>query len=73
MSLFEYVPHPRIAARKDRRPHTVKEQHKLGFNGTLGKSITQGVGAMWCAYVFAALALVALPQAIKGGALPMVQ
>lgn len=28
---------------------------------------------MWCAYVFAALALVALPQAIQGGSLTMVQ
>lgn len=28
---------------------------------------------MWCAYAFAALALVALPQAVKGGALTIVQ
>ena len=73
MSQFTYVPHPRIAARKDHPPRTTGEQHKLGFNGTLGKTITEGVGTMWCAYAFAVLALVALPSAIKGGALPMVQ
>ena len=28
---------------------------------------------MWCAYAFAALALVALPQAIHGGSLTIVQ
>ncbi|MDE2391101.1 MAG: hypothetical protein KGL65_05775, partial [Rhodospirillales bacterium] len=29
--------------------------------------ITNTVGTMWCAYVFAAIALVSLPEAIKGG------
>jgi DNA integrity scanning protein DisA with diadenylate cyclase activity len=28
---------------------------------------------MWCAYVFAALALVALPDALKGGVFPTIQ
>ena len=46
MSLFTYVAHPRIAARKDHPPRTTGEQHKLGFNGTLGKTITGGVGIM---------------------------
>ena len=73
MSLFEYVPHPRIAARERQSPPKVKEQHKGGFNGRLAGLITQGVGTMWCAYAFAALALVALPQAIHGGSLTIVQ
>ena len=73
MSLFNYVPHPRIAARKVQPPRTVKEMHGLGFNGRVAKVITELVGTMWCAYAFAALALVALPQAIRGGALSMVQ
>jgi hypothetical protein len=47
--------------------------HGLGFNGRLAKVITEKVGTMWCAYLFAILALVALPSAIKGGALSMVQ
>jgi hypothetical protein len=73
MSLFEYRPHPRIAALQRMSPPKVKEQHKSGFNGKLAGFITQGVGTMWCAYAFAALALVALPQAIHGGSLTIVQ
>ena len=69
MSQFTYVPHPRIAARKKQPPRTVKELHGLDFNGRIAKVITERVGTMWCAYVFAALALVALPSAIRGGAL----
>lgn len=37
------------------------------FNEWLAIKITDAVGTMWCAYVFAALALVSLPDAIKGG------
>jgi hypothetical protein len=73
MSLFEYVPHPRIAAREQQSPPKVKEQHTSGFNGRLAGLITEGVGTMWCAYAFAALALIALPQAIHGGSLTIVQ
>jgi hypothetical protein len=74
MSLFEYIPHPRIAGRRLQPPPTVKEQHKAGFNGWLARNITEGVGTMWCAYAFAVLALVALPQAISShNALSIVQ
>lgn len=73
MSLYDYVPHPHIAARREQRPRTVSQQHRLGFNGALAKWITEGVGTMWCAYAFAALSLVALPQAVRGGTLPTVQ
>jgi len=31
----------------------------------LAVKITNGVGSMWCAYAFAAIALVSLPQAIS--------
>jgi hypothetical protein len=34
-------------------------------NKWLAVKITQGVGTMWCAYVFAALTLVSLPAAIQ--------
>jgi hypothetical protein len=34
--------------------------------------ITSGVGTMWCAYAFAALALISLPAAIQGGIPTMV-
>lgn len=73
MSLYQYVPHPHIAGRREHRPRTVSQHHGVGFNGTLAKWITEGVGTMWCAYAFAALSLFALPQAIKGGTLPIIQ
>lgn len=73
MSRFVYVPHPQITARKGHQPRKVSEHHGLSLNGRLARIITTGVGTMWCAYAFAILALVALPQAIKGGALAMVQ
>jgi hypothetical protein len=37
------------------------------FNAWLGVKITNGVGTMWCAYVFAALALASLPESIRAG------
>ena len=37
------------------------------FNAALAVKITEGVGTMWCAYAFAALALVSLPAAIGTG------
>jgi hypothetical protein len=73
VSLFDYVPHPHVTARKSSPPRTVGELHGLSFNGRLARLITEGVGTMWCAYVFGLLAIVALPQAIKGGALTIVQ
>jgi hypothetical protein len=62
----EYVPNPRIAERAHAGPHlTAHEQ--VGFNGRLAMLITNGVGTMWCAYLFALLALISLPAAIQGG------
>ena len=37
------------------------------FNDWLAVKITNVVGTMWCAYAFAGLALISLPEAIKGG------
>ena len=37
------------------------------FNDTLGTKITNSISTMWCAYIFAAIALVSLPAAIKSG------
>lgn len=70
--IFEYRPHPHIENRKKKAP---KVAHALDpdagavarFNRWLGVRITEGVGTMWCAYGFAILALVSLPQAIQGG------
>ena len=35
------------------------------FNEWLARKITNGVATMWCAYLFAFLALISLPAAIK--------
>ena len=37
------------------------------FNAWLAVKITKGVGSMWCAYIFAAIALYGLPQALRPG------
>ncbi len=37
------------------------------FNTNLAAGITTGVATMWCAYVFALIALISLPSAIKSG------
>lgn len=35
------------------------------FNNWIAKKITDGVATMWCAYLFAAIALISLPAAIR--------
>ncbi len=62
----EHVPNPRLAERAKTGPHLIKDE-RLGFNGWIAMLITNAVGTMWCAYIFAALALVSLPAAIHGG------
>jgi hypothetical protein len=37
------------------------------FNKILAAKITSGVATMWCAYIFAAIALLSLPAALKTG------
>lgn len=37
------------------------------FNSWLAVKVTTGVGSMWCAYVFAIIALIGLPAALKPG------
>ena len=61
-----HTPHPHIAARKAQGAHTIAAE-LTGFNGWLAVKITNSVGTMWCAYVFAILALISLPDAIKAG------
>jgi len=61
----------RLAERKKTGPHLTKDEH-VGFNGKLAVLITNLVSTMWCAYVFAAIALISLPAAIRGGTAPLV-
>ncbi|MGZ6020848.1 MAG: hypothetical protein ACXWKO_19455 [Phenylobacterium sp.] len=62
----DHTPHPRIAEREKAGPHTTKAE-AIGFNGRFAILITNSVGTMWCAYAFAVLALISLPEAIKAG------
>lgn len=43
------------------------------FNERVAVAITNGVGTMWCAYAFTALALFGLPGAIQQGIVGIVQ
>ncbi len=69
--IYEYVPHRRTQRKLEgTAPGPVKtvEQMPSGtaaqrFNTWLAVKVTSGVGTMWCAYAFAALALVSLPSA----------
>ena len=47
----------------------INKEHKenLNFQEKLALTITKGVGSMYCAYIFAAIALISLPDAIAGG------
>jgi hypothetical protein len=69
---FEHVPHPRIAARKAAGPPKAADEH-VGINGKIALTLTNVVGSMWCAYAFACLALVVLPEALGGGLLLLIQ
>ncbi len=68
--IFTHVPHPHIAHRSAKGPPRVQDQFSTQgpverFNTFLALKVTAGVGTMWCAYAFAALALVSLPSAIR--------
>ena len=72
-SLFEYRQHSRASERQDQGPPTVaaaaRKLHSQDrvvnrFNRKVGLGITTSVGTMWCAYAFAAIALISLPAAL---------
>jgi hypothetical protein len=70
-SIYTYVPHRRTQQKlgvpmpparvMDQLPHGNRAAR---FNQWLAVRVTTGVGTMWCAYAFAALAVVSLPAAI---------
>lgn len=68
---IDHQPHPQIARRKAKGVHTTAEE-RAGFNGWLAVKITNAVGTMWCAYAFAALALISLPSAIQQGTFALI-
>ena len=59
-------PNPRIAERAKSGAALTTDEH-VGFNGRLAMLVTNLVGTMWCAYLFAIIALVSLPSAIEAG------
>jgi len=71
--IHEYIPHPHIAARRAAGPPKVADAAAAAptasaaarWNAAFAVKITDAVGTMWCAYAFAALALVSLPDAIS--------
>ena len=71
---YKHVPHPQIELRKHHRPVKVADQLPRGgaynrFNAWLAIKITNGVGTMLCAYIFAIIAFISLPAAIHSGQL----
>lgn len=71
-TIYQYVPHPRTQEKLDHDPfrfpaaadHLPGHSAAARFNAWLAVKVTTGVGTMWCAYAFAAIALVSLPGAI---------
>jgi hypothetical protein len=70
---YEYQQHARAQDRQKQGPPTVqtaaadlRSKSKLvnRINQKIGLRITTSVGTMWCAYLFAILALISLPAAI---------
>jgi hypothetical protein len=74
MGRFEYRPHTRTTAHQKGEVHPTKVADQIDrstpvarANAWLALKITGVVGSMWCAYVFAAIALIGLPTALKPG------
>jgi len=73
LTIYDYVPHERTRSKlvpetgvtppTEGRPASGTAFRR--FNSWLALKVTNGVGTMWCAYAFAALALVSLPTAIE--------
>src|SRR5580692_12081080 len=61
-----HIPHPHILLRKQTDVPTIAKEH-TGFNGWLAVKIANLVATMWCAYAFAILAFISLPDAVKAG------
>src|ERR1017187_10952354 len=73
MSTYTHVPHPRTLERLEHKDKPIKTADVVNknaatrFNDWLAVKITNGVGTMWCAYIFAIVAFIGLPTALKPG------
>jgi hypothetical protein len=70
--IYQYVPHHRTREKLDHTSGPIKTSDQMPrgsaaarFNAWFAVKATNGVGTMWCAYAFAALAIVSLPAAIR--------
>lgn len=73
-SIYDYVPHRRTKEKLERASAPIRVSEQLPhdspaarFNSWFAVKVTNGVGTMWCAYAFAALAFVSLPSALRSG------
>jgi hypothetical protein len=71
-AIYDYVPHRRTEEKLDHASRPIRVTDQLPrrsaverFNARFAVKVTDAVGTMWCAYAFAALALVSLPSAIQ--------
>jgi hypothetical protein len=78
-AIYDYDPHRRTKAKLEASagPVRVADQLPSGspsarFNAWFALKVTNGVGTMWCAYAFAALALISLPFAIRSHSLVVI-
>ena len=73
MSTYTHVPHPRTLERLEHKDKPIKTADVVNknaatrFNDWLAVKITNGVGTMRCAYIFAIVAFIGLPTALKPG------
>ncbi len=65
MPHMPHIPHPHLERRQE--AFRKAKEEAAGFNSKLAVVITNIVGTMWCAYAFAALALISLPAAVRAG------
>jgi hypothetical protein len=67
VSIYEHTPHPYTKQRLsgEAPPPPKVDDERVGLNGRIGLLITTLVGTMICAYVFAGIAFISLPSAIR--------
>jgi hypothetical protein len=77
--IYTYVPHRRTEEKLEHASHAVKVADQLPrgsvaarFNAWFAVKVTNGVGTMWCAYAFAAIAFVSLPAAVSSHSLVVI-
>lgn len=61
---FTHVPHPRLTQLRTEHPRRVKDPLQASFNGRLALWITNNVGTMWCAYLFAVIGIIGIVGAL---------